>query len=85
MQEGGLVRWWPLLLVAAGLLVWAAGRRAPSASGKLEINSAPRAKSAAPSKIGSSKSGSQPAPRAALGEYSQPAPGASIDILPDND
>ena len=83
MQEGGFVRWWPLVLIAAGLLVWAAGRRTPARAGKLEINSAPRP-SAARSASKSQQAAGQP-PRGALGEYTQPAPGASIDILPDND
>jgi hypothetical protein len=85
MQKGGFVRWWPLVLVAAGLLVWVAGRRTPKAAGKLEINSAPRTKPPPPLKNNAPKPGSQPPPRASLGEYTQPAPGASIDILPDND
>jgi hypothetical protein len=85
MQEGGFVRWWPLVLIAAGLLVWAAGRRAPQRAGTLEINSAPRSKPVMPLKNSAPKPSSQPSPRAVLGEYTQPAPGASIDILPDND
>lgn len=85
MQDGGFVRWWPLVLVAAGLLLWAGGRRAPRPTGKLEINSAPRPLAGAEAKNRQDKNQRQPAPRAALGEYTQPAPGASIDILPDND
>lgn len=85
MQEGGVVRWWPLVLIAAGLLAWAAGRRTPRTAGKLENNSAPRLRANAAVKNGSNKTNAQPAPRPALGEYTQPAPGASIDILPDND
>ena len=77
LQEGGLVLWWPLVLVAAGLLLWAAGRRIPARAGRYEVNSAPRTKP--------STQKPSPQPRASLGEYTQPAPGASIDILPDND
>lgn len=78
LQEGGVVRWWPSVLVAAGLLVLAAGRRTPARADRYEVNNAPRSKAGA----------ARPAPalpRASLGEYTQPAPGASIDILPDND
>jgi hypothetical protein len=86
--QAGLVRWWPLLLILAGLLVGLRPRRGtPAPSDRLVISSAP----SAPSKQGSSgnggsaKTGAQPAPRASLGEYTQPAPGASVEILPDND
>lgn len=85
LQEEGFVRWWPLLLVAAGLLVWAAGRRAPRQAGKITLQSAPRPKAAGAVKGEGAKAAAQPPERAALGEYTQPAPGASIDILPDND
>lgn len=84
LEEGGIVRWWPLLLVAAGLLVWAAGRRTPRRADKLEINTAPRSRSSASTAGKASKTPSQP-PRATLGEYTQPAPGASVEILSDND
>ena len=88
LQEEGVVRWWPLLLVAAGLLVWAAGRRAPRPADKITVQSAPRPKAPAAVKGKGGKAAGaagQPQSRAALGEYTQPAPGASIDILPDND
>jgi hypothetical protein len=82
VQEAGFVRWWPLVLVAAGLLVWAGGRRAPRPTGKLEINSAPRMRNSRAEGAGPPAAA---ASRSALGEYSQPAPGASIEILPDSD
>lgn len=96
VAEGGLVRWWPLLLVAAGLLAWASGRRAPQRGDKFEINTAPRLSTASTSGADQPRSGNgtkngvkKATPggvsRAGLGEYTQPAPGASIDILPDED
>jgi hypothetical protein len=86
-QEGGLVRWWPLVLVAAGLLLGVQARRAPSRpDDKLVISSAPRARGSAADKKGVPPPGAaRPASRSALGDYSQPAPGASVEILPDND
>jgi hypothetical protein len=86
-QEAGLVRWWPLVLIVAGLVVAMRPRRAATPSDKLVISSAPRAKTsqASSSKGGSIKDKAQGAPRASLGEYTQPAPGASVEILPDND
>jgi hypothetical protein len=82
-QEGGLVRWWPLVLVAVGLLWGVQARRTPPAPGdKFVVSSAPRAPGSAAGKKSPATSG---ASRAALGEYTQPAPGASVEILPDND
>ncbi len=95
--QAGLLRWWPLALILAGLLVGVRPRRTPQPSDKLVINSArpmgPKPGSsgrAGQANVGQAKAGyakpsSPPPPRAALGEYSQPAPGASIEILPDND
>jgi uncharacterized membrane protein YfcA len=89
LQEGGLVRWWPLVLVAAGLLIWAGGRRSPQRGDKFENNTAPRRPAPRPVADSAAKGSTKPAPRstpgAVLGEYTQPAPGASIDILPDSD
>ncbi len=89
MAEAGqaviLVRWWPLALILAGLLVGLRPRRRPAPSDKLVINSAPRVRASTQASSGTSKHGSQGVPRAALGEYTQPAPGASVEILPDND
>lgn len=71
-----ILRWWPLLLVAAGLLTalrtW---RRPPPA--KLEIQSAPRQKKRGDPVVAA------PKPAAGLGEYTQPAPGATVEVLPE--
>lgn len=70
-------RWWPVLLIVIGVLVGAFGaRRTPPA--RLRVDSAPKP-TAKPSPS------SSPPPRAALGEYTQPAPGAAVEILPDPD
>ena len=85
--QAGLLRWWPLALIVAGLLVGLRPRRRPARADKLVINSAPSMKATQKNGGGSAatKSSSQPPPRTSLGEYTQPAPGASVEILPDND
>jgi hypothetical protein len=90
-EVANLVRWWPLALILAGLLVLLRSRRASPPSDKLVINSAPRLSSGSGAKNGTGRRGAQPqqraqpAPRASLGEYSQPAPGATVEILPDDE
>lgn len=95
--QAGLLRWWPLALILVGLLVGLRPRRTPAPGDKFVINSArpltPKQTSGgnAASAQGGQAKGSQaktsapPGSRAGLGEYTQPAPGASIEILPDND
>ena len=79
-QENALLRWWPLLLLLVGLFLgWRAVTRRPTA--KLSVNSASN-----PSRQGTAKPGATSAaqpPR--LGEYKGPAPGATVDVLPDPD
>lgn len=68
------LRWWPLLLPLLGAwLIWRATR--PPSKRKLEVNTAP----------GPSRSQARPAESRVpkLGEYSGPAPGATVEILPD--
>ncbi len=86
-SQAGLLRWWPLALILTGLLVGLRPRRVPAPVDKLMINSAPSVKATQKNcgSSGSTKLSSQPLPRATLGEYTQPAPGASVEILPDND
>ncbi len=87
--QNALLRWWPLLLVGLGIFFgWRATRR--PAPEKLTVNSAPYlSNKTARTARQSSTSGSAPSASqsrsGALGEYSQPAPGTSIDILPDPD
>jgi hypothetical protein len=118
VDDAGLLRWWPLVLVAAGLIVALRPvKTAPAPEDKFVVSSAPQLRSSAgagakqgngktgygntPGSVtaqppenpaaknkgkGKSSSSTAPAPpRGALGEYTQPAPGASVEILPDND
>jgi hypothetical protein len=82
-EKGALVRWWPVLLILAGLLAgWRASRAQPGE--RLTVN-------AARSVVGRREAVAPPTPEptrpstAVLGEYSQPAPGATVEILPDPD
>lgn len=74
--DEGWLRWWPLLLVAAGLLTGrlAASRQPPES---LSVN-------VTPSVLAEREAIAPPLEKSGdLGEYAQPAPGASIEILPD--
>ena len=82
--EGTILRWWPVILILLGILLgWQSfSRRLPPE--KMAVSVAPRAP--AP-EVGSESTGpSQTASaQGMLGEYSGPAPGASVDVLPDYD
>ncbi len=70
--QNALLRWWPAGLIVLGLgLAYVAATRVPSPT-KLAVNVAAKTptSSGAPGQ---------------LGEYSRPAPGASVEILPDPD
>lgn len=75
-MQSALLRWWPAaLLVLGAVLAWF-GAAAPAAS------AAPRPQ------VHVAPSLSQPAAAGAvgrLGDYTQPAPGASVELLPDLD
>lgn len=66
-----LLRWWPAALIVLGALLAYLGAGATPRREKLSVNTAPQ--------------GDADAPRGRLGDYSGPAPGATIDILPDPD
>ena len=70
------LRWWPLLVFLLGvLLIWRATR--PPSSRKLATNTAPKQERA-------QDQGSAGRPRRQpFGEYRGPAPGATIEVLPD--
>ena len=71
-----ILRWWPLLLPLLGAwLIWRATRPLPNR--KLSTNSAP---SQSGSRSQSSESNARPR---RLGEYGGPAPGATVEVLPD--
>jgi hypothetical protein len=83
VEEAGLLRWWPLALILLGLLLaLRPARKTAAPPDKLVINSAPAPR---PQGSAAGKPAAPGAPRGALGEYTQPAPGASVEILPDND
>jgi hypothetical protein len=74
--EHAIVRWWPLLVIAAGVLAaWRAWTRPARSEPSFERHHAPPMLTPA--------SASTPPTKQPLGEYSQPAPGATIDVLPD--
>ena len=71
-----VLRWWPLLVLLLGaLLIWRATRH-PS-SRKLATNTAPK-QARAQGDTAASRPRSQP-----FGEYMGPAPGATVEVLPD--
>jgi len=77
----GVVRWWPLLVIVAGAFaLWRTLARPVRSEPEFERHHAPPMLSPATAKT---IPGATPPPKQALGEYSQPAPGATIDILPE--
>lgn len=75
-----LVRSWPLLLIVAGIFVgWRTSKPLPEQ--KMTVNQAPRMRSKM-EKVSKRKATEAPV---AFGEYVQPAPGASVEILVDPD
>ncbi len=76
-EPGGLLRWWPLAAIGVGVfMIWRALRRQPVE--KLSVNRAPSVK---PASAPPPASQTTVAGRGALGEYTQPAPGASVEII----
>jgi peptidoglycan/LPS O-acetylase OafA/YrhL len=77
--QTALWQWWPsaLIVVGAVLAFLSTVRRAPPE--RLSVNVAPAPRTGTPTKSPPS------APPGQLGEYTQPAPGASVEILPDPD
>ncbi len=85
--QSTVARWWPVLLIVLGLLIALTGaRRRPPA--RMTVNTAPKSKRFGKPDGNASASGlsggrSDVQERGQLGDYSQPAPGATIDILSD--
>lgn len=79
-----LLRWWPLALVIIGPLIGWWGAR-PVAADRLEVNVARKrnAKNMASRDPQSTAEGK--ASVGTLGEYTRPAPGASVEVLPDQE
>ncbi len=86
-NERTLLRWWPAILMAIGALVGVTAYRRKPHKRRLTIHSAPAQRSATPSPQGEAPvAGPQTTqPRAQIGDYSRPAPGATVEILPDPD
>ena len=75
-EQNLILRWWPLLLpLLGGWLIWRATRPLPKR--KLATNSAPNQTRV------QGPTSERRAPAQRLGEYSGPAPGATVEILPD--
>ncbi len=75
-EQNLILRWWPvLLLLLGGWLSWRATRR-PS-SQKLATHTAPNRSRSQNPRAESRAHGQR------LGEYSRPAPGASVEVLPE--
>jgi hypothetical protein len=80
--EVGWLRWWPLLLVLVGLVLgWRAYTQ--RSRQKLPVNTAPSMSGRSTSRW-EDGAGEKPA-RGRLGEYREPAPGSSVEVLPDPD
>ena len=75
------MRWWPLLLVLVGIVVALRGGRRARPE-RLTVNAA-RPPQRTPAKNAGALSATPS--RSALGEYTQPAPGATVEVLPDQD
>jgi hypothetical protein len=75
-ETNAFLRLWPLLLIAVGLVVGAWGYRAKPGD-RLQVNTAPSR--------GQRRAAAEAPPPAQLGDYSKPAPGAAVEILPDPD
>lgn len=80
-QIAPILRWWPVALIAAGLATALRAQRRPSPPERLQVHHARKTNSAQ----------KQPTPINAtarptgLGEYTHPAPGATVEVLPDPD
>jgi hypothetical protein len=82
-SEGASLRWWPavLILIGAGMGWRAVGRR--SEPEKLSVNVAPGL--APSSKFRAGSASQDRGVKGVLGEYSEPAPGASVEVLSEED
>lgn len=76
-----LLRWWPLLLIGAGLLTALQARRRTTPD-KLQVNAAPARKRRTAPKAPPRTVAVTPR-TTVLGEYTQPAPGAAVEVLPE--
>ncbi len=88
-EEQSLMRWWPAALVIAGLVVgWYAESQPSKQSASTRAKPSTPLKSrreAANAPITSSSATGSETNSGRLGDYAQPAPGASVDLLPDQE
>jgi MFS family permease len=83
-SESVLLRWWPVILIVIGLgMGWRAMRHTPRQD-KLSVNVAPGTSNARQDVVESSATPAREEP-GVLGEYSEPAPGASVEVISDYD
>lgn len=73
-ESSAILRLWPVLLIVIGVVVGVASYRTRPGE-RLRVNSAPTSK----------RSSTGSLPSAQLGDYTNPAPGAAVEILPDPD
>jgi len=81
-QAAPILRWWPLLLIGAGLVTALRARRQPKPE-RLQVNHAPARKKVRPGQKPAPTTVSGSARPATLGEYTHPAPGAAVEVLPE--
>lgn len=85
-MQDSLLRWWPAGLIVLGAILAYLGASARPARSAMEINTAPRPRPErdrdAPHRESSRESSEETEESGRLGEYSRPAPGASVDIVP---
>ncbi|MBK8048413.1 MAG: hypothetical protein IPK16_15635 [Anaerolineales bacterium] len=84
LEANPIVPWWPVLLILAGIFVGVSSGRKPVTADKLRVESAPKVASRSAA-AGTGKPSTGAAPRGVLGEYSQPVPGATVEILPEHE
>ncbi|GIV76006.1 hypothetical protein FKZ61_018300 [Litorilinea aerophila] len=79
-SENVAARWWPALLIIVGAGIgWHTLRRGRTRRERLTVHTAPR--SPRTGSISSERGGTG----GVLGEYTHPAPGASVEVLPDEE
>ncbi|MEZ4712142.1 MAG: hypothetical protein R3A44_33450 [Caldilineaceae bacterium] len=80
--EGGgqsaAMQWWPLILLLLGLIIGMRTRKQQPQREKIVVNTAPSRSRHRPAVQGDERTST-----GVLGEYSQPAPGASVEVISD--
>lgn len=76
--QSAVMQWWPLILLLLGVVIGLRTRRQQAPRPKIVVNSAPMRSRHRPALQPEKQSSS-----GTLGEYSQPAPGASVEVISD--